>query len=139
MSCKAAIYTANTTAQTLAAGATIALGTIVRRFGNDRCGNPTINLSGNGITLNECGYYKVSTRVIDAPTAAGTVTVTLFQDGVAIPGAIGSNTAAAATNPTGVTAGGIVRVVGCATSTITAVLTAGAGSVTNVSVDVEKL
>lgn len=139
MSCKSAIYTANTTAQTLAAGATIALGSIIRRFGNDRCCNPTINLSGAGITLNECGYYKINARVTDAPTADGIVTVTLLQDGVAIPGAVASNTAAAASNPTSVTAGAIVRVVGCATSTITAVLTSGAGSVTNVSVDVEKL
>lgn len=138
MSCKAAIYVANTAAQTLAAGATIALGTIVRRFGNACCA-PIINSTGSGITLNECGYYKVSVRVTDAPTAAGTVTVTLLQDGAAIPGAVASNTAAAATNPTSVTAGAIVRVVGCSTSTITAVLTAGAGSVTNVSVDVEKL
>lgn len=139
MSCKAAIYVANTTAQTLAAGASIALGSIVRRFGNTNCCNPTINLSGSVITLNECGYYKVNARVTDAPTAAGTVTVTLLQDGVAIPGATASNTAAAAANPTSVTAGAIVRVVGCASSTITAVLTAGAGSVTNVSVDVEKI
>lgn len=139
MSCKAAIYTANTTAQTLAAGATIALGSIIRRFGNDRCCNPTINLSGAGITLNECGYYKISARVTDEPTAAGTVTVTLLQDGVPIPGAVASNTVAVASNPTSVTAGAIVRVVGCVTSNITAVLTAGAGSVTNVSVDVEKL
>lgn len=139
MSCKAALYAANTTAQTLAAGATIALGSIIRRFGNDRCCNPTINLSGSGITLNEFGYYKVNARVTDAPTAAGTVTITLLQDGVPIPGAVASNTAVAASNPTSVTAGAIVRVAGCASSTITAVLTAGAGSVTNVSVDVEKL
>lgn len=140
MSCKAAIYVANTTAQTLSAGATIALGTIIRRFGNNtRCCTPTVNLVNNGITLNESGYYKVNVRVTDAPTAAGTVTVTLFQDGSAIPGAVSSNTAAAATNPTSVTAGAIVRVIGCSTSTITAVLTSGAGSVTNVSVDVEKL
>lgn len=139
MSCKAALYTANTAVQALAAGANIAFGSIIRRFGNDRCCNPTINLSGAGITLTEPGYYVINARFTDAPTAAGTVTVTLLQDGVAIPGAVASNTAAADTNPTSVTAGAIVRVVGCATSTITAVLTAGAGNVTNVSVDVVKL
>lgn len=139
MSCKAALYAANTAAQTLAAGATIAPGSVIRRFGNSRCCNPTINLSGSGITLNECGYYKINARITDAPIAAGTVTITLLQDGVAIPGATASNTAAAATDPTSVTAGAIVRVVGCASSTITTVLTSGAGSVTNVSVDVEKL
>lgn len=139
MSCKAAIYVANTTDQTLSTGATIALGSIIRRFGNDRCCNPTINSTGSGITLGECGYYKINARVTDAPDAAGIVTVTLLQDGAAIPGAIASNTAAAAGNPTSVTTGAIVRVIGGASSIITAVLTAGAGSVSNVSIDVEKL
>lgn len=136
---KAAIYTANTNAQTVAAGGTLALGTIVRRFGNDRCCNPIVNLVNNGITLNECGYYEVTVDVTDAPTAEGAVTVTLYQDGNPITGAVATNTAAAASDPTSVTVNAIVRVMSCAASTITAVLTAGAGSVTNVSAAVVKL
>ncbi len=135
---KAAIYTANTAAQTVAAGGTLALGSIVRRFGNDCCG-PIANLVNNGITLGECGYYDVTVNVTDAPTAEGAVTVTLYQDGNPVPGAVATNTAAAASDATSVTVNAIVRVMSCSTSTLTAVLTAGAGSVTNVGVAVVKL
>ena len=136
---KAWIYTANTNAQTVAAGGTLALGSIVRRAGNDRCCNPIVNLVNNGITLNDPGYYDVTVNVTDAPTADGPVTVTLFQDGSPITGAVATNTAGAPSAATSVSVNAIVRVVGCATSTITAVLTAGAGSVTNVAVTAVKL
>ena len=136
---KAALYAANTTAQTVASGGTLALGSIVRRFGNDRCCNPVINLVNNGVTLGECGYYLVTLDVTDEPTAEGAVTVTLYQDGSPVTGAVASNTAAAASDATGVSLSAIVRVVGCATSTLTAVLTAGAGSVTDVAMAVIKL
>lgn len=138
MSCKAGIYTANTSVQALAAGATINPGTIVRRYGN-QCGNPIVNLSNNGIILNEKGYYNVIANVTDAPTGAGAVTVTLYQDGQPITGAVQTNTAAAASDATGVAVPAMVRVMNCAGSTITAVLTAGAGNVTNFTFDVVKL
>ena len=135
---KAWIYTENTTAQTVAAGGTLALGSIVRRAGNDRCCNPIVNLVNNGITLNACGYYKVNIDVVDAPTAEGPVTVTLLQDGVPVQSA--TNTAGAASAATGVSLSApIVKVVGCNSSVLTAVLTAGAGSVTSVAVSVVKL
>ena len=54
MSCKSAIFTANTTAQTVAVGGTLSLGSIIRRYGCD------LNLNGNSITVNGCndaGYY----------------------------------------------------------------------------------
>ena len=35
MSCKSAIFTANTTAQTVAVGGTLSLGSIIRRYGCD--------------------------------------------------------------------------------------------------------
>lgn len=135
---KAAIYTVNASAQTVAAGGVLALGSIVRRFGNNRCCAPIINLSGNSIVLSECGYYKVDVNVTDAPAAAGAVTVQLYQDGVAVPGAVATNTAAAASDATSVEVPAIVRV-GCANSTLTAVLVDGAGAVSNVAVTVVKL
>lgn len=138
MSCKAGIYIVNTATQALAAGATIAPGTIVRRFGN-KCGTPIVNLSGNGVTLNEIGYYDVIVNVTDAPTDAGAVTVTLYQDGTPVTGAVSTNTAAAASDSTGVVVPTMVRVVNCAGSIITAVLTAGAGNVTNYTIKVVKL
>ena len=96
MSCKSAIFTANTAAQTVPVGGTLALGSIIRRYGCD------LNLNGNSITINGCndaGYYDVKASITAAPTAAGTVTASLFRNGVAIPGATASAAVSTAGNP----------------------------------------
>lgn len=135
---KAAIYTVNASAQTVADGGVISPGAIVRRFGNDCC-RAIIDLAGNGITICEPGYYYVAVNITDEPTAAGAVTVTLYQDGAAIPGATATNTAGGADIATSVSFGALIRVQSCTTSTITAVLTAGAGNITNAAITVFKL
>lgn len=137
MSCKAAIYTLNNNTQAVAAGGTIGLGSIVRRFGNNKCCTPTINLSGNGIVISECGYYKVNVDITNAATAAGAVTVSLLQDGNVVESM--TTTAAAAGDSVSVSLSTpVVRVFGCSTSTLTVVLTAGAGNVTTAAVSVVK-
>lgn len=95
MSCKSAIYTANTTPATLTLTtaqpiATLSLGTVIRRFGQN------VQLSGNGILVGGAGYYDVDASVTLTPAAAGEYTVTLYQDGAAVPGATQTVTAAAA-------------------------------------------
>lgn len=94
MSCKSAIYTADPSSTVLtlstAAGTAIPLGMTVRRFGCNAV------LSGNGILLKGQGYFDVDASVTFTPTAAGTYTVTLFKDGVAVPGATQTITVAAA-------------------------------------------
>lgn len=126
MSCKALLYTVNQGAQAVAVGGTIPLGSINRRFG---CG---LNLNGNGIIADRPGYYDISAAVTIQATAAGVVTVNMLRDGVLIPGATASATAAA---------GDFVTLplipadrINCDGSghTLTLVLTAGAGTVTNV-------
>lgn len=134
MSCKSAIYTANTAAQTVAVGGSLALGAIIRRFGG------SVNLNGNGISLTDPGHYDVDVSVTAAPTAAGTVTVALFQDGVAVPGAVSSVTTTAAADAVTLSVSALVRVLcNAASSTLTLVLTGAASSVTNVAVVVEKV
>lgn len=135
MSCKSALYTANTTPQTVAVGSTIALGTIIRRFG---CG---ANLSGNAVSLTSQGYYDVDVSVTAVPTAAGTVTVTLLQDGVAIPGATASATVDAAATSVNLNISAIARLAGCncSVSNLTLLLTGATSIVTNAAVTVEKL
>lgn len=134
MSCNSAIYTANTGAQAVAVGGTLSLGSIIRRFG---CG---IELSGNGITLNAPGYYDVDVAITAIPTAAGTVTVTLFQDGAAVPGAVASATTTAAADAVSLNISALVRVLcNYSTSVLTLVLTGAASSVTNVAVVVDKI
>lgn len=133
MSCNSAIYTANTGAQAVAVGGTLSLGSIIRRFG---CG---IELSGNGITLNAPGYYDVDVAITAIPTAAGTVTVTLFQDGAAVPGAVASATTTAAADAVTLNIPALVRVMCNSNSILTLVLTGAASSVTNVAVVVDKI
>lgn len=134
MSCKSAIYVANTGAQVLQIGSTISLGSIIRRYG---C---AVNLNGNGITIDERGYYDVDASVIATAAAAGTVTVTLLRDGVAVPGAVASATAAAAgTVALPITA--LVRqACGCSGgSTLTLVLGGTAATINNVALKAIKL
>ena len=132
MSCKSAIYTVNTGAQAVAEGGIISLGSIIRRYG---C---SLDLNGNGINIKECGYYDVDASITVSPTAAGTVTVTMLKDGVVVPGATASETASAAGDFVNLSFPPIVREC-CTGSTLTFVLTEGAGNVTNIAVKVKKI
>lgn len=133
MSCKSAIYTANTGATAIAVGGVIPLGTVNRRFGCN------LNLSGNGITSTGTGYYDVTASFTLTATAAGAVTVTMFRDGVAVPGATATATAAAA-GTVNLSFPAIVRQQCCnSSSTLTFVLTGTAATLNNAAVVVKKL
>ena len=74
-----------------------------------------------------------------APTAAGTVTVTLVKDGVPIPGATAS-AAAAAGAPTVLSFPALVRQPCCASgSALSLVLTGAAATVNNVALRVQRI
>lgn len=144
MSCKAAINTFNSGTQAVAVGGTIALGSISQRFGrkscNNNCGDFILGLNGNGIAATERGFYSVNVSVTAAPTAAGTVTVTMFNNGVAVPGATASGSVTTANNPTNLSFPADIYVP-CSgpAANLTLVLTGTASNVTNVAVTVEKL
>ena len=87
---RSAIYTVNNTTQNLGANATIDLGVVTRRFGNN------LRLEGNAIRECGTGYYKYCATITTAPTAEGNITITAYKNGVAIPGATATGTAAAA-------------------------------------------
>jgi hypothetical protein len=133
---KSAIYTVNNTTQAVAVGGTINLGTINRRFG--QC----IDLAGTGIQLNGPGYYNVEASFTVEPTAAGTVIITMYKDGVAVPGAVAYSTATAADDPVNLSISSIVRkFCPCADGieSLTFVLTGTAANIINSAVVVEKL
>lgn len=131
---KSAIYVANTGTQSVPVDGTISLGSIIRRFG---CG---VDLNGTGITISEPGYYEVNVSVTAAPTAIGPVTVTLLNNGVAVPGAIASEAVSTANNPTNLSLDSIVRVFcGSGTGSLTLVLSGTDSNVTNVATVVTKL
>lgn len=134
MSCKSLIYTAMQTPTAVAVNGVIPLGTIVRRYGCN------CNLNGNGIAINGQGYYDVDVSVEAAPTAAGTVTVQLLKDGVAVPGATAAATVAAAADTATLAFPATVRLGCCSTgSVLTLLLTGAASTVNNVAARVEKI
>lgn len=130
---RALIYTALETPTAVAVGGVVPLGNIVRRYGCN------CNLNGSGITINGQGYYDVDVSVEAVPDAAGTVTVTLQKDGVAVPGATASATVAAAATAVTLAFPAAVRLGCCSTgSVLTLVLTGAASTVNNAAVRVEK-
>lgn len=138
MSCKSALYAAMQTPSAVAVGGVIPLGSLIRRYGCD------VSLNGNAVNITggnqSAGYYDVDASLTVAPAAVGTVTVTLFKDGVAVPGATASATAAAADDALDLNITALVRQVCCAAgSALTLVLTGAAASVENVALRVQRI
>ena len=134
MSCKSLIYTAMQTPTAVAVNGVIPLGTIVRRYGCN------CNLNGHGIAINGQGYYDVDVSVEAVPDAAGTVTIQLLKDGVAVPGATAAATVAAVANTVTLAFPATVRLGCCSTgSVLTLLLTGAASTVNNVAARVEKI
>lgn len=100
---KSAIYTALSTPVVVADGENLPLGITVRRFGQN------ITQDGDTIELCGCGYYKIdATATLDA-AAAGPVSVALYKDGVAVPGAESTITIAGTSDTTVLPLTAIVR------------------------------
>jgi len=133
---KSAIYVANNTAQNVAVNGLINPGTVIRRFGCN------LMLSGTAINTNGCGYYDIDASFIVAPTAAGNVTITMYKDGIAVPGASATATAAAENDILNLSFSALVREYcpcGESSSNLTFVLSETASNVTNVAIVGEKL
>lgn len=133
---KSAIYTVNTSTQSVAVDGIINPGTVIRRFG------PNLDLSGNALQISGAGYYDIDASFTLAPTAVGTVTITAFLNNVPIPGATVSGSTTIANNPINVSLSSLVRQ-SCpcceGVSTLTFVLTGTEASITNSAIVVEKL
>ena len=133
MSCKSAIYTALTTPTTVLAGGTIPLGAIVRRYGSD------IDVNGNGINLCQSGYYDADTSITVLAAVPGAITATLLNNGVPVPGATATASAAAAGNAVNLSITALLRhLCHCGVGTLTVVLSA-AGTVSNMALTVERI
>lgn len=146
MACKALIYVSNTGTQTVDADSALNLGSILRRYGNDRrryesdrCGQPSMDLNGNGVTIMETGYYKVDASATISPAAAGSVTLTLLESGVPVPGAVATDTVATAGDSVtlNINTPVIRHMMHCGGKSLTLQISA-AGTVSNVSMSVIK-
>ena len=131
---KSLIQVANQSSQTVAVNSIISLGSVQRRFGCN------CRLSGNSIEVSGEGYYLIDCAVSVAPTAAGAVTVALQKNGEFIPGAIAYGSVSTAGSPTTLAINTTIRQGCCCDSAdnVSAVLVAGAGTVSNVSLRVQK-
>ena len=136
MGCNSAIYTVNrsNTALTTTTGTfvQIPLGSIVRRFGRN------LGLDGNSILCCGSGYYECNASITLTPLAAGPITVQLFQDGVAVPGAFASITGVAATT-VALPIDTLVRNCGCDCNTTLSIGVNSSCTVNNLALVVEKL
>ena len=130
---KSLIQVANQSQQTVADNSIINLGSTQRRYGCN------LRLSGNGIEVDGAGYYKIDGTVSVSPTAAGPVTVALYNNGVQVPGVIAYGTGTA-DDPLTLPLVGTIRQGCCCDSAdnLTLVLIEGAGTISNVSLRVEK-
>ena len=135
MSCKSAIMTSNTVSTPVAVNSVIPIGNIIRRFGN------SVSAAGNAIFLNDRGYYNIDITATFTAPVAGNATITIFQNGVAIPGATATVTVTTAnTQFVTVSIPAIARVFdSCSANSITLVLTGIEATFTNVGVVVEKM
>ena len=131
---RSAIYVANTGSQNIPIDGEINLGTVIRRFGQN------VALSGNGLRLEGQGYYNINASFTATPTGAGTVTITAYANGVAIPGATASETVAGTATTVNLSIDALYRLVcPCEGATITFVLSGISSTVTNSAIVVDKL
>lgn len=96
-------------------------------------------MSGDAITMHKSGYYDVYVGITATPTAAGTVTATLYQDGVSVPGTTTSATVAATDTSVSLAFPAVVRLCGeCCTSNLTVVMSGVETVINNIGMKVIK-
>lgn len=128
------IQVTNQSTQTVADNSIITLGSVQRRFGCN------CKLSGNAIEVLGEGYYTVDATVSVAPTTAGDVEVAIYNNGVPLTGAVAYGTVATGGTVTLPIVATLRQGCCCASAdTLTLVLIEGGGTVTNVSIRVEKV
>ena len=129
------LYVANTTTQVVTADSVINPGVIIRRTAQSQA-----NLNGTGITLTGSGYFVVDVNVTFTAPVAGDITVQLYKDGVAVPGATATESiATAATEVKSMSFSVEVRNTCCDNySTLTLVNSSISAIYTNVSVRVKR-
>lgn len=112
MSCASGIYTVYTGSTAVPTGGYLPAGTTVRRYGKN------LAQAGDGILLDGAGYYLINANVVVTGTGAtaGTVTLTLTEDGAPIQGGLSSVTIAPDSIDT-ITVHAIVRKKCCDTPT----------------------
>lgn len=122
--------------QNLVSGNSLPITATVRQYGND------IHRSDNAVVIGSCcdksaGYYTVSVNATVTGTATGTGTVTMYLNGVAVPGATQSTSFPTTNLTVPFTFTAPVRIfLGQNQSVISFVYTGANATVSNVAVEV---
>ena len=131
---KSLIQTVNQSSQTVAVNSIIELGSVIRRYGCN------LRLNGNAVEVNGEGYYKIDGNVTLTPSAVGNVTVAVYKNGVPLTGATATGGVTTVGNSITLPIQTTIKE-GCSCdggTALTVVLVAGASTVNNVALRVEK-
>lgn len=130
MACPSEIYTVLTNYQ-IATDAQGPFGSVVRRYG------PALRLDGQSVNAYGSGYYEIDASLSFTPTATGPVTIQFYQDGVAIPGALGTAQGTAA-EPVNISVVGLMRNCGCDCNSAITYTVDAAGLIANLAVRIDR-
>lgn len=87
------IGTKNFGTQTVLADGIVNLGSTYRKFcKRNRCGVPAFAVTANGISLQHEGIYHITATFVGSGSVAGVATIQLYVNGVAVDGALSSQT-----------------------------------------------
>lgn len=90
--------TRNIATQEVATDGVVSLGQVYRRYcRKNNCGVKTFDFNGTSIALQQQGIYHITATITFSAPVAGIVTFQLTDNGVAIPGALASETITTAT------------------------------------------
>lgn len=90
--------TKNIGTQTVLSGGIINLGAVYRKYcKKNNCGVTTFSRTSNDISLQQSGIYHVTATFVGTGETAGDVTIQLLENGVAIDGAVSTQTITTAT------------------------------------------
>ena len=136
MTCKSMIFTVNNTNASITVTDDVPIqipfGSIIRRFGK------YLNSDGGSILCYDSGYFDINASITLSPVAADPITVQLYQDGVAIPGAFATATPVAAGDPVTLPIKALVRNCGCGCSSVLLAKVNASCTINNFACTVEK-
>lgn len=126
------LYAGNDTPQvTVAAGSIVSFPSIVRKYGKN------IGISGGNVIASGMGYYRGIVNITYIGSAAGTLDVEVFKNGVAIPFAnVSATTAENVINSIAIPFR--IRNKCCSEDVITVVASGAVVTITNAAISVEK-
>lgn len=134
MSCSI-MQTINSTDQSVLENGTINLGGVSRKYGND------VVLNSNTISIIGDRYYEIKANIVLTPAAEGNITVQMYDNGIAVAGAIATGSVATVGNTITLPIDYVIRrPCKCANAdNITFVLADGAATINNIITITTKL